>query len=93
MFNIDQQQFLKDKKNLTKDELLLFYTDLCCCRPANGTESLMCQAYLNHCGSPSRDLLTVLKYIIDEGLPIGPEYTGIHKKIKAWYIRYSFTCK
>jgi len=86
MFIICRQQFLKDKKNLTKDELLLFYTDLCCCRPANGTESLMCQAYLNHCGSSSRDLLTVLKYII-VNCPIGPEYTGIHKYIKAWYIR------
>ena len=86
MFIICRQQFLKDKKNLNSDQLLLFYTNLYCCRPANGTESLMCQAYSNHCGSPSRDLKIVLKYIIDKGLPIGSEYSGIQKYIKAWYI-------
>jgi hypothetical protein len=87
MFIITRQQFLEDKKNLNKDELLLFYTDLCCCRPMNCTDSLMCQAYSNHCGSPSRDLKIVLQYIIDNGLPIGAEYTGIHKYIKAWQER------
>ena len=83
MFIICRQQFLKDKKNLNSDQLLLFYTNLYCCRPANGTESLMCQAYLNHSGSPSRDLLSVLKYIIHT-CTIGSEYSGIQKYIKAW---------
>ena len=93
MVGICRQQFLEDEKNMNKDELLLVYADIYCRRPANCTLTFMTKAYFNHCISPINNgaygvdkLKIVLRYIVDRGIPFEPEYTGIHKTLKAWGI-------